>query len=103
MMGWPELADCSLSPQLGCRRAGIHTCSNYRKSGCVLSSDLLAKQGIRGHLELFQAAADAFESFIDAVCELEQIVFSPIDGAPIEHLPPIDYAMPVAAPVNQDQ
>ena len=54
-------------------------------------------------MEFFKTAADTVKGLVHAVGKLQQIVFSPVDSAPIEHLSPIDYAIPVTAAVNEDE
>src|SRR5437879_64017 len=65
-------------------------------------ASLLVKQRVR-HVKLFETAADAVERLVHAVGKLQQVVFAPVDGAPIEHLPPVDYAIPITAAVNEDE
>src|SRR5579883_2759418 len=78
-------------------------CLRCCKRQASVSSCLFVEQRIGRHVELFEAAADAVEGLIDAIRELQEIVFTAIDGAPVEHLPPIDDAIPITAAVNQDE
>src|SRR6202521_3337048 len=56
-----------------------------------------------GSAELFQSAADAVESLIHGVGELQDAVFAAGDSAGAKHFAPVEHAIPVAASINQDQ
>src|SRR5271170_5169904 len=67
------------------------------------SSALVSLQeGVDIHVVFFEAGADIFEGFVDAVGELEHLVFLFVDSAPVDHGLPVEDLVPVFAAVNED-
>ena len=81
-----------------CRRRGP-ACTG----GC---GDLLELVGLQKrvdfHVIFLEAGANVIEGFIDAVGELEHLVFLFADGPPVDHGLPVEDFVPIFAAVDED-
>src|SRR5437868_14476608 len=72
-----------------------------RVTGRIAKKEL--QVGVEIHVVFFEAFADAGESFVDGISELEHLVFVFVDHAPTDHGAEIENLVPIFAAVNDDE
>jgi len=61
------------------------------------------RQRVRLHVVHFQAVPHALKRLVHSIREFQQAVFMLVNRAAAQHVFPVQHAVPILAPVNQDQ